>query len=400
MPSTDPAETAGQIIQTLRKAAGLTKAQLADRAHVSRSLIDKVELGDRPASHALLAAVARAFGVPIERLSGQPYIDNPRDGQVHRDVDALRAVLRCYDLPDGIALRGLDEIAVDVAELSRVRDNADYGKLAARLPSLLGELIAFAHTDNSKRQAATLLISAYRAAHSLAHSLGYRDLAEGIEHKMAYTAQLTEDPLAGGLTQWARAQSFLNAGDYNHGLQLMTTAVADLNDELRRPTPETFAVYGSLHLRAATLASCAGDVTNTEAHLAEARELVARLGGADQVSYGLSGLTFGMANTVTREVASHVELDNPAAAVAAAARWQPPRTMPRTRRGYHHISLARARLMNDDQPGALTELQVARKVAPQQTRLHPSVRETTAVLVSLHRRSNRDLVSYAGWLGL
>lgn len=28
------------------------------------------------------------------------------------------------------------------------------------------------------------------------------------------------------------------------------------------------------------------------------------------------------------------------------------------------------------------------------------VRETTAVLISLHRRANPDLVSYAGWLGL
>jgi transcriptional regulator with XRE-family HTH domain len=392
-------ESAGHVIATLRKAAGSTQLQLARRAHVSVSLLSKVEVGDRPASHALLAAVARALRVPVERLTSQPYTDTHHDERVHRDVEELRTVLRRYDLPDEVPPRTLDELAVDVKTLVRLRASASYSKLAARLPALLTELIAAAHHGQPAElaRANVLMVAACHAAHTLTYRLGYPDLAESIEHKLSYAAERTSDPLAGGLAQWARAQSFQAAGDYEHGLRLMDTARSDLDDELRDPAPGALAVYGSLHLRSVTLASRAGDADLTNSHLAASREVAARMRTTDQVHYGL---TFGWSNTATHEVAAHVELGDGAAAIAAAQQWQPSRQMPRTRRGHHHIDLARARLIHGDREGALVELQQARKIAPQQTRFHPMVRETTAVLVSQHRRSNPDLVSYAGWLGL
>ncbi|WP_410570414.1 helix-turn-helix domain-containing protein [Amycolatopsis sp. cmx-4-61] len=393
--------SAGQAIAVLRKGSGLTQRQLAARAHVSLSLLSKVEVGDRAASHALLAAAARILRVPVERLHGQPYSETHHDERIHRDVEALRTVLRCYDLPDDVPPRPLEALAADVQTLVRLRSAASYGRLAARLPALLPELIAAGHhgRPGDIEQANTLLLAAYHAAHTLTYRLGYPDLAESIEHKLAYAAERTSDPLAGGLAQWARAQSFQSAGDYAHGLRLMATARAELDDELqgRKPAMGALVVCGSLHLRSVTLASRAGDADLAREHLAAARELAGRLPGADQVRYGL---TFGHANTATHEVAAHVELGDGAAAIAAAQHWRPSRHMPRTRRGHHHIDLARARLIHGDRSGALAELKQAKRIAPQQTRHHPMVRETTAVLVSLHRRSNPDLVSYADWLGL
>lgn len=394
-----PPEASGHVIATVRKAAGWTQRQLADRAHVSLSLLQKVEVGDRPATHGMLAATARALRVPVERLSGQPYADTHRDERVHHEVDVLRSVMRRYDLPDQIRLRPLDEIAADVQGLAKLRAAAEYGKLAARLPALIEELAAAAHQVDTAHQpqAHALLVSAYYAAHTLTHRLGYPDLAESIEHKLSHAADRTNDPLAGGLAQWARAQSFQAAGDYQHGLRLMIGARDQLDDQLRAATPAALTVCGSLHLRSVTLASRAGDAESVRDHLAAARELAGRLKTGDQVHYGL---TFGHSNTATHEVAAHVELGDGAAAIAAAEQWRPSQQVPRTRRGHHHIDLARARLINGDRDGALAELQRARKIAPQQTRFHPMVRETTAILVSLHRRSNPALVSYAGWLGV
>lgn len=54
--------------------------------------------------------------------------------------------------------------------------------------------------------------------------------------------------------------------------------------------------------------------------------------------------------------------------------WRPSKQMPRTRRGHHHIDLARARLIHGDRTGALTELQQAKLIAPQKARHHPMVR--------------------------
>jgi transcriptional regulator with XRE-family HTH domain len=399
--SEHPPLSAGHAIAVLRKAGGLTQRQLAGRAHVSLSLLSKVEVGDRVASHALLAACARALRVPVEHLNGQPYTDTHHDQRVHRDVEALRTILRCYDLPDDVPPRPLEDLAADVRNLARLRSAASYSKLAARLPALLTEVIAAAHDDRPGDvvRANGLLVAACHAAHTLTYRLGYPDLAESIEHKLGYAAERTSDPLAGGLAQWARAQSFQSAGDYEHGLRLMTTARDQLEDQLqvRKPAAGALVVCGSLHLRSVTLASRAGDADLARDHLAAARELAGQLRGADQVHYGL---TFGFSNTATHEVAAHVELGDGAAAIDAARQWRPSRQMPRTRRGHHHIDLARAHLIHGDRAGALAQLQQAKKIAPQQTRHHPMVRETTAVLVGLHRRSNPDLVSYAGWLGL
>src|SRR5690606_13027877 len=91
-------EHVGGTIRMLRKAAGFTQAQLARRASVSLSLLSKVECGDRAATHALLASVARALRMPVERLTGQPYADNHHDAATHAAIDELRSVLRRADL--------------------------------------------------------------------------------------------------------------------------------------------------------------------------------------------------------------------------------------------------------------------------------------------------------------
>jgi transcriptional regulator with XRE-family HTH domain len=395
----DGAGHVGATIRLLRKASGLSQPQLARRANVSISLLGKVECGDRPATHSLLAALARALHVPVERLTGQPYADTHTDAATHVVIDALRTVLRRADLPGDIPTRPVDDLAVDVALTAKLRRDADYRALAARLPSLIEELTTATHEADGPAAVALhrLLVTTYHATHTLLYRLGFADLAELVEHKLTDAAQRTGDPLAGGLAQWVRAQGFQSAGDYVHGLRLMDTARADLDDELRRaPTAAALTVYGSLHLRSVTLASRAGDTTATRDHLTAAAELTQRL-GRDQVHYGL---TFGQANTITHDTAAHVELGDGAAALRAAAARSPPRSMPRTRRGHHHIDVARACLIHGDRAGSLAALQQAQHIAPQQTRLHPMVRETTAILISLHRRSNPDLIRYARWVGL
>ncbi|MGQ0776797.1 MAG: helix-turn-helix domain-containing protein, partial [Pseudonocardiales bacterium] len=359
----------------------------------------KVECGDRAATHALLTAVARALKVPVERLTGQPYTDNQRDEQTHRDIDALREALRHYDLPADQPARALSELSSDVADIAQLRRNADYRKLAARLPALIEELTVAAHQADPATAETVygLLVHVYRATHILVHRLGYADLAESVEHKLALAAEHSGDPLARGLAHWTRVQTFQSAGEYSLGLRLMEKARAELDDQLRNPTPGALTVYGSLHLRSVTLASRAGDAQATQEHLAAAQELTTRLGTDDQVHYGL---TFGPANVITHQVAAHVELGDGAAALTAAGGWSPPRDMPRTRCGHHYLDVARAHLLHGDRDGSLRALQEARRIAPQQTRLHPMVRDTTAVLVSLHRRANPDLTGYANWLGL
>lgn len=335
----------------------------------------------------------------MPELTGQPYADSRRDTVTAHRIETLRTVLRHYDLPsEDLVPRPLTALAADVATAANLRADADYPKLAAFLPGLLDELTTARHVlgEPQRTEVYRLLVTVYHAAHSLLHRLGYPDLAEAVEHKLDHAAAHTGDPIAEGLARWTRVQSFQSSGDYTHGLRLITTALDDLDHVLAHPSAAALVMIGSLHLRAATLASRAGDTDTTRTHLAEA----ARLAQPIRTDRTLHGLTFGPANIATHAVAAHVELGDPNTALAAATTWNPPRTMPKTRRGHHHIGLARAHLLAGDRAGALAALQHARRIAPHQTRLHPMVRESTAVLLSLHRRSTPELTSYATWLGL
>jgi hypothetical protein len=156
-----------------------------------------------------------------------------------------------------------------------------------------------------------------------------------------------------------------------------------------------------LHLRSAIVAARAakteGEGRGRQAwdHLAAARG-VADLVGADRDDYGLA---FGPSNVTQHEVSVAVELEDGASAVrlGRAARLGP--AVPAIRRGHHYIDLARGYLMEGNTAGALRCLQTARRIAPQQVRHHPMVRET-ALAIAVQTRGSAELASFATWLGV
>lgn len=58
----------GLRIKELREARGWTQAELAERAHMSRSQLAMIEKETRPANTLRLNAIASALGVPPEGL--------------------------------------------------------------------------------------------------------------------------------------------------------------------------------------------------------------------------------------------------------------------------------------------------------------------------------------------
>lgn len=55
--------------------------------------------------------------------------------------------------------------------------------------------------------------------------------------------------------------------------------------------------------------------------------------------------------------------------------------------------------MAEDYSGSLRALQEARRIAPQQTRHHPMVRETVLAIAAA-RRGREELSLFASWLGV
>jgi transcriptional regulator with XRE-family HTH domain len=85
------ATTIGQRIAHARKLRGLTQADLAARAPCSKSLIAQVERGHKPATPALIAAVATALNADVTELTGQPYRgSSARTDRIHAAISEIR----------------------------------------------------------------------------------------------------------------------------------------------------------------------------------------------------------------------------------------------------------------------------------------------------------------------
>ncbi len=172
----------GGRVAEQRKLRGLTQAQLAQRAHVSLSLVRKVEQGSAPASPAFVSATAHALGVGVAELLGQPRRpDSPAEHRVFAVIPALRRELAAYRLPpdDGGTIRSLPELRAAVDHASGLRHAVDLTSLGAELPGLLAELRAAVHTLTGidREFVFGLLAETYYAAGQLASKLGYIDLA-------------------------------------------------------------------------------------------------------------------------------------------------------------------------------------------------------------------------------
>lgn len=391
----------GERVAEKRKLNGLTQVQLAPRAHVSLSLLRKVEQGSAPASPAFVSAVARALGVSVGDLLGQPIRpETPAEHQVFAVLPPLRQELAAYRLPpdDDVSARSIVELTAAVEHVSRLRHSVDLTRLSTELPGLLAELRAAAHTLTGTEQERVfgLLTEAYFAARTLAYKLGYTDLASMTVDRYDWAAAQSGDELAVLVGDYLRAGDLTCLADWSSAQRLLERSRSRLEPDLGRATAPTLSTWGSLHLKSGLAAARAGNRATADAHLAEARETAARI-GVDRDDYRLC---FGPTNVSIWSVALAVEASDGTEAIKRAKGFIPPPETPRERAGHHWIDLARGYLLHGDRERALSSLMTARRTAPQQTRYHPMVTETVRSLARTERRRSDTLSGFATWLGI
>lgn len=398
-------ERVGARIAVVRKTRGLTARELASRAHVSYSLLAKVESGAAPASPALIGAVARALRVDVPRITGQPYQEPRGDAaRLHEMTEPIRRSVDTYDLPDeSITPRPADQLAADVRRISALGMQAKYVQIGAELPGLLDELSAAVHAapEGERAPLFALLAEAYSGASAIASLLGYLDLRGRVLDRIRWASEQSGDMLRVQRVRWQRTASLMAVGAYDQGLTLMEQVRSDLGEDITAMDGPTLSVYGSAHLRSAILSARTartkggGYAQQAWTHIDAARAVADRL-AADRNDYGLA---FGPSNVGQHEVSVAVELEDGPEALRRARQVRLAPTVPSVRRGHHYIDLARGYVMAGDHAGGLRCLQQARRIAPQQTRHHPMVRETVLAIAAA-RRGREELSLFAGWLGL
>lgn len=389
-------EHVGARVVLLRKLAGWTQQHLAARIFVSTSLVKKVEQGRTPPSAAFVAACAKEFGVDVRELHGVRLADAVADFHSEQaGIADLRTALHSFDDPEpGSAQPVPQELRGRLDEADGLRAAQRYAELARTLPQLLHRLFALtAETDPGTRageEARAMLHDAYRLAASVAGRFGHPDLAATASERHLALAPRTGDPLRVAVSDWHRSSAFLRAGHHSGGLRLLGRALNRIGDQR---DPRALGVRTQLHLRSAVLAARNDDGDRADEHIREARHLVSA-GAAETPYYNLDA---GGLNVDVHWCALPVERYEAAEAIARAERVVVADPHRSERVGHHHIDQARAWTLHGDRERALAELQVARRVSPQLTRTHPSVRETLRALVTSGRRTPDGLAGFARW---
>ncbi|MGH3929039.1 MAG: helix-turn-helix domain-containing protein, partial [Pseudonocardiaceae bacterium] len=315
-----PEGAVGRRVAVQRKLAGLTQQQLAARAHVSTSLVAQVEQGAVPASPSFTAAVARALGIDVEALTGEPYgppITDPK--AEHAGIPTLRMALDCDDDPDldGLpmspaALRArLDECQAD-------REKSRYSTVLAALPQLLNHaymIVRDARPGHEAEAAWALLDDAYELSRTVSLRFGYYDLGALAARCGREAAGRAGDPLRVAVATFRYTGVRLRRGHHRGVIQAIDRTHALIESER---SPAADAVRVVLHLRQATAHARMGARDRADEHISEARRLVA--GGVP--AHPFYGVNANAANVDIAWVAAPVELSDGTTAVGRAEQVQ------------------------------------------------------------------------------
>lgn len=392
-------EHTGTRIAAFRKLRDLTQLGLAIHAGVSYSLLTKVESGHKPASPQLLARCAKALAVSVPDLEGRPYIADLQRDRIDELIEPIRAALENWDiaLDWGLEPRPLAEIHRDVARASGFRRDAEYVLMARELPALIDELVHLSHNTvgEENRRVHELLVGAYRCVHTLAYKVGMIDLGTVALDRMGWSAARAEDHCLEVLHMYLRAQQTFASGRLEVGLRVVEAAQRDLAGADVPASTSRTALTGALHLQGAILAARLGDHGQADERLSAAGAVAAASG--ELPDYGLS---FGPTNVAAHQVSALLDRDRPVDAIAWGDTVDLPADWSRSRVGHLHIDLARANLLAGKPERALERLNLARQVAPQQARYHPSVRATVSALARQRRSTMGTLANYASWIGI
>ncbi|MEV8014983.1 transcriptional regulator [Streptomyces sp. NPDC086554] len=304
-----------------------------------------------------------------------------------------------WDVPDeDLPIRSFDELAADVFRASALGRKAQYARLGHMLPPLLDELAAACHTAQGPDQERLfgLLAETYSGVTAIAYAVGLFDLRSQAMDRIQWAARESHDPLRVGRTQWQRATLFLQAAAYDRGMRLLDQVRHELGGDITAMNAPTLSVHGSVHLRSAMFAARAGNAPTARAHLDAAADAACLL-GRDSNHYGLE---FGPTNVAMHRLAVAVEMHDGAEVAHQTQHTRLPAHVAPVRAGHWYLDAAKGWLDNGNRDKAFAALQAARKVAPEQTRNHPQVREAIQTLIHLERYSKQSLTGFASWIGI
>lgn len=395
MQTLKPVDTVSRI-ETNRKLRHITQTALAANAGISISMYTKVVGRHKRLTPQFVAACARAMGMDVSELYGQPFKDQLLEDKLSDLIRPISHVLDLYDLdPDeDIALRPYRDLRRDVAALGDLHDAGAFGALAQRLPALIEETRRHAVTTGNPA-AFDLLAQAYRAVYDVGVRFGYLDLARIAMDRVDWAAMRAGDkeaPLR-AMRQYQRALIHMKRGEYATGLKMAAAGRAMIDAVEDRPL--SLAVRGQLMLGAALLSARSGAKSEALDYLEQAERIAASTGPVRAYWMG-----WGPTNVDVHRVAVWADLSEPGHAVTTARAMVLPEDWAPSRVARYWVTVAGAELWAGHSDRSLEALHQARHAAPQAVRYNPDVKDTVAAMTrGYYKMPPNAVIAFANWVG-
>lgn len=391
--------TIGTRMRELRAIRGFSLTELGRRASVSASYVSRIERGQRYATPGVVASIARALGVGVAVLRGQPYIHMLQKDRLDAMLAPISSALDSWDLPpdDEPQPRSLDALETEIRRIVALRLKTQFAEIAAELPGLILESVLLTQLHDqpgrNRERAYAVQAEVARTAAIVAYRLGFIDLSRLALSRMAVAGPQSGDPRQVAVACYERACiTHAESSRPDRGVALMRRALRDLDDDGDRTTK---AVRGTLHLRAANHALLSGDASAWADFLGQAAELSDITGETSDYAF-----SFGPVHVALSRMAGANIRGNHGETLRYAADVRLPRDYPPTAAARYWISKAKAETWTARPDAALASLREAKKVAPQLTRYHPSVHELVGTLLRTRAKAPDPLREFAKWSGV
>ncbi|NBM14685.1 helix-turn-helix domain-containing protein [Streptomyces sp. GC420] len=391
-------EAIGRRIKRQRLNLGMTQADLAAAVGKTQGWVSKVEAGKIELDSAgLINRIAAALHCHPNVLLERPYVGTIGENQWQAAAASIVRELRRYDLTpvfDGDP-RSSAELWRDMTRLHRLRDAAANIAILKALPDLFREARALAEVSSGHEREEAFAVYAVccKFAHTAAHALGHPELIAMACERAAWSAQLSGDPLMPAVADWMRVWDMWATADWQDSIALSDKALRSVQREYDRGDPLALRVWGTLQLRASVSCARGGNTSEAEDRLAHARAASDRMDAlAGPPVYDRHSLTFSTGNVQIHRVSVALEAGDQTKALDLNRQADPAHLapLPKSRRGHHHMDLARAWLWDGNRDQALAELEEAERIAPQLVRNHPIARATLRKIVYAERVATRE----------
>lgn len=371
------AEHIGDRLRRLRRLAGLTQEELAERAGLSVDVLRRLEQKRKHSARLpSLHALARGLGVEVTALMGDPpAVASHEGGDPPQLVAVRRAIMPPLFAPPAEPPAGsvpaLASLKEQLAHGWTLYHSAEFDRLMDGLPGMVAHarLLASAGTADQRGAGNAALGKALQLGGHLAIRLGKTDLALASLERAHAAAGASSDPLLVPMVSNSVAWAYQRQNRLDDASALAVHA-ADGVERHRIRTAEELRVWGGLIMSAATSAARSGDYTRADEMMTTAEKATARLAHLPPASDGRMVSVFSRSSVRIERVRLAVQHGHPAQALELARGMRLSKDIPPSWRTWLLLDVARAHTDLGNAEGAVKTLESLRRIAPSWMRHH------------------------------